>query len=77
MEKDILEKSLNEINQWLYAIGFVSKVGMIPKQRRRRTLYGKPKWQIRIQKQVEKMRTVSKDRYVKGREQLEKVKEKT
>ena len=58
LEKSILGKSLNEINQLLYATGFVisDKVGRIPKQRRQRILYAKPKWQIRIEKQVEKMR---------------------
>ena len=58
LEKNILGKSLNEINQLLYATGFVisGRVGRIPKQRRRRTLHAKPNWQIRIEKQVEKMR---------------------
>ena len=58
LEKSILGKSLNEINQLLYAPGFVisDKVERIPKQRRKRDLHAKPKWQIRIEKQVEKMR---------------------
>ena len=51
-------KSLNEINQLLYAIGFVisDKVGKTPKQQRRRISHAKPKWHIRIENQVEKMR---------------------
>jgi len=54
----MLGKSLNEINQLLYATGFVisGRVGRIPKQRKRRNLHAKPNWQIRIEKQVEKMR---------------------
>ena len=51
-------KSLNEINQLLYATGFVisDKVGKTPKQQRRRISHAKPKWQIRIENQIEKMR---------------------
>eukprot|EP00112_Aurelia_sp_Birch-Aquarium-sp1_P014865 Seg324.7 transcript_id=Seg324.7/GoldUCD/mRNA.D3Y31 product="hypothetical protein" protein_id=Seg324.7/GoldUCD/D3Y31 len=58
LEKNIQGKSLNEINQLLYTAAFVisDKVGKTPKQRKRRTSQGKPKWQIRIEKQVEKMR---------------------
>ena len=58
LEKNILGKSLNEINQLLYATGFVisGRVGRIPKQRKRRNLHAKPNWRIRIEKQVEKMR---------------------
>ena len=58
LEKNMQGKSLNEINQLLYATAFLisDKVGNTPKQRKRRTLQAKPKWQVRIEKQVEKMR---------------------
>ena len=57
-EKNIQGKSLNEINQLIYATAFVisDKVGNTPKHRKRRTSHTKPKWQIRIQKQIGKMR---------------------
>ena len=58
LEKNIRGKSLNEINQLFYILGFVisGRVVRIPKQRRQRTLHAKPNWLIRIEKQVERMR---------------------
>ena len=58
LENYVPGKSLNEIDRLLYATGFVisDRVGKTPKQQRHQISHAKPKWQIRIEKQIEKMR---------------------